>query len=81
MSNVFHRHCLQALPKAVSGRGPYITDQQGRSFLDACGGAAVSSIGHDDARVIAAIKRQLDAIPFAHTSFFTTEATEQLAGW
>ncbi|MCK5275440.1 MAG: aspartate aminotransferase family protein, partial [Alphaproteobacteria bacterium] len=36
-------------------------------------------LGHSNARVIAAIKAQLDAIPFAHTGFFTNEPMEALA--
>jgi adenosylmethionine-8-amino-7-oxononanoate aminotransferase len=67
------------LPTAVSGEGPYIVDSEGRKYLDASGGAAVSCLGHDHKAVIDAIKAQLDDIPFAHTSFFTTEPAEELA--
>lgn len=79
MSTVFSRYCSQSLPIAISGEGPYITDKDGRKILDACAGAAVSSVGHNDPRVVSAIKKQLDAIPYAHTSFFTSEPAEQLA--
>lgn len=79
MSHVFHRAPLNKLPTAVYGEGPYIVDSDGRRYLDASGGAAVSCLGHDHKAVIDAIKTQLDAIPFAHTSFFTTEPAEELA--
>lgn len=67
------------LPHAVSGDGCYIIDDSGKRYLDASGGAAVSCLGHSDKTVTEAIKRQLDAIPFAHTGFFTSEAAEELA--
>lgn len=57
----------------------YLFDNQGRQYIDACGGAAVSCLGHSNARVTDAIKAQLDNIAYAHTSFFTSEPAEQLA--
>ena len=79
MSHVFHRHTQQAYPVAVRGDGPYIIDSDGRRYLDASAGAAVSSLGHSHSAVIQAIKDQLDALPYAHTSFFTSEPSEALA--
>ncbi len=79
MTHIFHRHCHSRLPYAVAGEGAYIIDQQGKRYLDGCGGAAVSCLGHDHPKVIAAVKQQLDAIPFAHSAFFTSEPAEQLA--
>jgi len=77
--HVFHRFPNSPLPIVQNGDGPYIFDQNGKQYLDACGGAAVSCLGHSDQRVIEAIKSQLDAIPFAHTAFFTNNAEEELA--
>lgn len=79
MTHVFHRQLASPLPIAVSGDGAYIIDSDGRRYLDASGGAAVSCLGHSDPEVVAAIKAQLDALPFAHTGFFTTQAMEELA--
>lgn len=79
MNHVFHRTPRHQLPTAVTGEGPYIVDGEGHKYLDASGGAAVSCLGHDQKLVIDAIKAQLDAIPFAHTSFFTSEPAEALA--
>ncbi len=78
-AHVFQRASAAALPVAVGGDGIYITTQDGRRLLDGCGGAAVSCLGHSDASVIAAIKAQLDALPYAHTGFFTSEPAELLA--
>jgi adenosylmethionine-8-amino-7-oxononanoate aminotransferase len=79
MSHVFHRHTRAVLPLAVAGDGPYVVDGEGRRYLDASGGAAVSCLGHSHAAVIQAIKDQLDRIPYAHTAFFTNEPMEELA--
>ena len=79
MDHVFHRNARGGYPVAVKGDGVFIEDAEGKRYLDASGGAAVSCLGHSNQRVVAAIKAQLDAIPFAHTSFFTNEPMEALA--
>jgi hypothetical protein len=79
MSHVFHRSLTQSYPVAVTGDGPYLIDSQGRRYLDACGGAAVSCLGHSDTQVIEAIRQQVGKLAYAHTSFFTTEPMEELA--
>lgn len=79
MTYVFHRHSQQSYPVAVRGEGPYIIDSSGKRYLDACGGAAVSCLGHNHPGVIQAIKKQLDQLPFAHTAFFTNQPSEELA--
>ncbi|WP_196259953.1 aspartate aminotransferase family protein [Pelagibacterium limicola] len=77
--HVFPRHTQADLPVAVAGDGAYLIDSDGKRYLDACGGAAVSCLGHSDPDVVAAIKRQLETLAYAHTAFFTTEAAESLA--
>jgi adenosylmethionine-8-amino-7-oxononanoate aminotransferase len=79
MTRVFHRNPKHDYPLAVGGDGPYVIDSNGKRYLDACCGAAVSCLGHSDQEVIAAIKAQLDQLPFAHTSFFTNQPMEDLA--
>jgi adenosylmethionine-8-amino-7-oxononanoate aminotransferase len=79
MTHVFHRSLRQDYPLAVRGDGMYLIDAAGKRYLDACGGAAVSCLGHSDRSVIDAIKAQLDRLPYAHTSFFTNEPMEALA--
>ncbi len=79
MSRILHRHTKFELPFAARGEGPYVVDTKGKRYLDASGGAAVSCLGHNHPKVIEAIKNQLDAIPYAHTAFFTTEPAERLA--
>ncbi|MGF6756630.1 aspartate aminotransferase family protein [Paraburkholderia sp. GAS42] len=79
MSTVFHRMPKKALPVAVAGDGIEIIDSTGKRYIDASGGAAVSCLGHSNQRVIDAMKRQAQQLPYAHTSFFTTEVAEELA--
>ena len=79
MSHVFHRDPRLKYPVAVRGEGAYLYDRDGRRYLDASGGAAVSCLGHSDAAVVKAIHQQLAKLPFAHTSFFTNEPMEALA--
>jgi adenosylmethionine-8-amino-7-oxononanoate aminotransferase len=63
----------------VRGDGIHLFDDMGRRYVDASGGAAVSCLGHNHRGVIDAIRKQLDQIAFAHSSFFTTEPMEDLA--
>lgn len=79
MSHVLHRNLNQDYPTAVQGDGPYIVDREGRRYLDASGGAAVSCLGHSDETVAQAIKDQVSQLAYAHTSFFTSDPMEQLA--
>ncbi|ALM53059.1 aspartate aminotransferase family protein [Halomonas huangheensis] len=79
MSHVFHRHLKHHYPTAVAGDGPWLIDSEGRRYLDACGGAAVSCLGHSDAEVRNAIVEQVQTMAYAHSSFFTNEPMEQLA--
>ncbi|WP_417815221.1 aspartate aminotransferase family protein [Thalassospira alkalitolerans] len=78
-SHVLHRNSLTQPPRAVSGDGIYITDAQGKRYLDACGGAAVSCLGHSDPAVRAAMHAQIDQIAYAHSGFFSSDAMEELA--
>jgi len=79
MTHVFHRQLSSEMPVAAKGDGVYIVDTEGKRYLDASGGAAVSCLGHSHPEVAKAIKDQVDAIAFAHSGFFTNEAMEALA--
>ncbi len=78
-THVLHRHLHHLPPVAVSGQGVWITDREGRRYLDASGGAAVSCLGHGHPDVLAAMHAQTDKLAYAHTSFFTSEVAEELA--
>ena len=79
MSSILHRTLELTPPIAVGGEGNYLIDDAGKRYLDACGGAAVSCLGHDNAKVREVLKAELDNIAFAHSGFFTNQPAEELA--
>jgi adenosylmethionine-8-amino-7-oxononanoate aminotransferase len=79
MTHVFHRNPRQTLETAVRGEGIRLFDRSGRAYIDASGGAAVSCLGHGHPDVIAATRKQLEELAYAHSSFFTTQVCEDLA--
>jgi adenosylmethionine-8-amino-7-oxononanoate aminotransferase len=79
VSHVFHRSTRGVLPTVIGGQGIELIASDGRRFIDACGGAAVSCLGHGHPAVTRAIARQAEEIAYAHTGFFTNEPAEALA--
>ena len=78
MSHVFPRNSKSPPLQVAYGKGSYLFDTAGKSYLN-CGDAAVSCLGHSDPHVTQAIKAQLDQVAFAHTGFFTSSPAEALA--
>ncbi len=78
-SRVLHRSLRETPPKAIGGEGVYLFAGDGRRVLDASGGAAVSCLGHQHPRVIAAMAKQASTLAYAHTAFFSSEPAEVLA--
>jgi len=78
-SAVLHRTLMRTPPVALRGEGVYLVDREGRRYLDASGGAAVSCLGHGHPRVVEAVRRQVGELAYAHTSFFTSDPAEKLA--
>jgi len=79
VTHIIHRSLLKVPPLAATGKGIYITDTNGKQYIDASGGAAVSCLGHGHPDVLAAMHAQLDNLEYAHTGFFTSQAAEELA--
>jgi len=79
VTRILHRQLRGALPLAVSGRGTRIVDAEGKEYIDASGGAAVSCLGHGHPDVQRAMHEQIDKLAFAHTRFFSTPVAEELA--
>ena len=79
MTHVFHRNPHVNYPTAIRGDGIYIVDSDGKKYLDASGGAAVSCLGHSHPAIIDAIKSQVDELSYAHSGFFTNKPMEALA--
>ncbi len=77
-THVLHREPSHGYPMIAGGEGVFLFDSDGKTYLDASGGAAVSCLGHGSQRVIESIKAQLDSIAFAHSGFFSNEPAERL---
>ena len=79
MSAILHRDFHQAPRRAVRGDGIFLIDAEGRRYLDASGGAAVSCLGHSHPAVIAAVQEQVARLPYSHGGSFTSDPAEELA--
>ncbi|NNE53775.1 MAG: aspartate aminotransferase family protein [Sulfitobacter sp.] len=79
MSHVLRRSLTADQPVIVKGEGSYLIDSTGKRYLDACGGAAVSSLGHSNRAVRDAVAKQMETLSYAHTGLFTNEAAETLS--
>ena len=51
------------LPKIAGGKGSYVTDADGKQYIDGSGGPAVFCIGHGNEEVNAAIAATATASP------------------
>ncbi|MGH8953140.1 MAG: aspartate aminotransferase family protein [Acidimicrobiia bacterium] len=78
MSSVFSRG-NGTLPTAVSAAGAWITDADGKQYLDAAGGAIASILGHGDPAVAASLTAQATNLEWVHASAFTTDPVERYA--
>jgi adenosylmethionine-8-amino-7-oxononanoate aminotransferase len=77
-SAVLHRSLQHRFLRLSSGKKSRLTFENGRTVIDASGGAAVACIGHGDDRVKKAIAAQLDKISYCSTIFYTTNVCEEL---
>ena len=79
MTNVFLRSADAAPPVAVRAEGSTIWDADGRSYLDAAGGAIVVGIGHGRESVARVMSEQAGRVAYAHGTAFTSEPLERYA--
>lgn len=77
-SAVLHRHLSHDFLPLVSGEGNHLLLGDGRKIFDGSGGAAVGCLGWGNERVARAVMRQMLAIPYCSTIFYTTSVQEQL---
>lgn len=71
-------HATATLPKVKWAKGSYLTDVDGKRYIDGSGGPAVYCIGHANEEVNEAIARQLGLIAHGYRYNFTTDALEEL---
>ena len=79
MTHVFPRVLNRSLPTAVAAEGVWITDADGKRYLDGSGGAIVVNVGHGVREVIDAVVAQLNKTQYVHGTAFTTDAVETYA--
>ena len=65
------------LPNAVQAEGVWVTDSNGKRYIDGSGGAIVLNIGHGDRDVVRAMAEQAEKVAYVHGSAFTTESLEK----
>jgi adenosylmethionine-8-amino-7-oxononanoate aminotransferase len=78
-TRVFRRALSRELPTAVAAEGCWITDADGKRYLDGAGGAILVTVGHGDREVIRAMTVQAARVTYVHGTAFTTEALEAYA--
>lgn len=79
-THVFVRELDRPYPLIVRGRGVWLEDRDGTTYLDAIsGGAMVTSLGHGPNPAIAAAAAQAEEISFVYNQQFTSPAQEALA--
>lgn len=77
-SAVLHRHLACEFLPLERGQGNHLVLADGREIFDGSGGAAVGCLGWGNERVAQAVMRQMLAIPYCSTIFYTTSVQEQL---
>ena len=77
----FNRNLHKVYPEIVRGEGNYLTTHDGQEVFDGCSGAAVSSIGYGNDRIITAISDSLRNIgtPYLASSYWTSGVVNLLS--
>jgi adenosylmethionine-8-amino-7-oxononanoate aminotransferase len=65
--------------KAKAAQGIFITDENGKQYLDGSSGAITCSVGHSHPKVIEAMRQQAGKLQFIYRSQFGSEEAEKLA--
>ena len=79
MSNVFYRAVNKKLLEVDYGQGIYLYDMEGKKYIDASSGAAVSNLGHAHPVVLEAMMEQAGKVAFSHLSRWTSKPLQELA--
>ena len=76
---LLHRSLHDPPHHVVGASGINLHLEDGRTIIDACGGAAVAVLGHGNREVIDASAKQMAKVSYVHTGAYTTESAEDLA--
>ena len=78
-SNVFYRKLKREHPLIVRGEGGYLYDENGKRYLDGCGGAFVANIGHGVKEIGEAMAAQAGQVAYLNGTAFTSRPVEELS--
>ena len=78
-THVFFRKLTVRYPLVIRGEGCWLYDADGRKYLDACGGACVSNLGHGVAEIADAMTEQARRLGYVSGATMTHEAVEAFA--
>ncbi|HJQ19428.1 MAG TPA: aminotransferase class III-fold pyridoxal phosphate-dependent enzyme [Gemmatimonadaceae bacterium] len=78
-THVFLRKLRWEYPRITHGKGSWLYDDQGRKYLDACGGAFVSNLGHGVAEIGDAMADQARRLAYVSGMTLTHAAVEEFA--
>jgi adenosylmethionine-8-amino-7-oxononanoate aminotransferase len=78
-TNVFFRKLRWEYPRITHGKGVWLYDDAGNAYLDACGGAFVSNLGHGVAEIGDAMAAQAKQLGYVSGMTLTHTAVEEFA--
>ena len=75
----FMGNLYQRFPVTIEkGKGSHVWDVNGKEYIDCMGGYGVALVGHQNERVVTAIKEQVDKIITVHSSLYNKTREEFL---
>jgi adenosylmethionine-8-amino-7-oxononanoate aminotransferase len=78
-TSVFFRKLRWEYPRITHGKGCWLYDDSGKSYLDACGGAFVSNLGHGVSEIADAMAAQARKVAYVSGMTLTHDAVEEFA--
>src|SRR5712691_2471844 len=78
-TSVFFRKLRWEYPRITHGEGSWVFDDAGNAYLDACGGAFVSNLGHGVAKIGDAMAAQAKKLAYVSGMTLTHTAVEEFA--
>jgi adenosylmethionine-8-amino-7-oxononanoate aminotransferase len=78
-THLLYRNLVHTYPLIVKARGCWVFDAEGHGYLDGCGGAFVTSLGHGVDEIVEEIANQTRAVGYVSGFSMTNPAAEALA--
>lgn len=78
-TSVFFRKLRWEYPRITHGKGVWLHDDQGNAYLDACGGAFVSNLGHGVSEIGDAMAAQAKRLGYVSGMTLSNTAVEEFA--